>query len=318
MPKRIAIACQGGGSHTAFTAGVLSHWTSHWPEKLELVALSGTSGGALCAALTWSAAVEGKLTQAEERLKAFWEDNSARSPFDAGLNLALVWAATLRGLVPTPEISPYAVPAYGEAQFRRLLEKHLDFPKLNRLRTKKHSPILQVAAVEVMEGDFTIFDSSEKPMQVEMLLASAAIPNLFRAVQIGDKFYWDGLFSHNPPLLSLVSCGVDEIWIIGVNPRRAFGLPRTPEEIEDRRNELAGNLSLEQEIQSINTINLLLDTGELCSERCRKVKLRRMGLDFDLNYSSKLDRSPRFLESLIKEGEKQGKLFLDELTACLK
>ena len=58
--KRIAIACQGGGSHTAFTAGVLERLLG--AEELagyEVVGLSGTSGGAVCALLAWSALLDG-------------------------------------------------------------------------------------------------------------------------------------------------------------------------------------------------------------------------------------------------------------------
>jgi NTE family protein len=49
----VAIACQGGGSHTAFTAGALRGILRGLPDEYEIVALSGTSGGAMCAALAW-------------------------------------------------------------------------------------------------------------------------------------------------------------------------------------------------------------------------------------------------------------------------
>jgi hypothetical protein len=47
---RVAIACQGGGSPTAFTAGVLQHLLAH--DDHRIVAVSGTSGGAICAPLS--------------------------------------------------------------------------------------------------------------------------------------------------------------------------------------------------------------------------------------------------------------------------
>ena len=309
---KIALACQGGGSHTAFTAGVLAELTENWPDGYELTALSGTSGGAICAALTWAAALENQLDQAGQRLRAFWQDNSANTPAEKWVNSALVWGAGLKGVVPTQEVSPYSMPAWGENQFRDLLQKHFDFTKLNRLKNKR-SPVLQIGAVEVLEGEFTVFDSSKRLLQLEMLLASAAIPNLFRAVQIGDHHYWDGLFSHNPPLLSLVPCGVEEIWVIQVNPTRAVKVPETIDQIEDRRNELAGNLSLEQEITSIRTINTLLRSGQLCGDSCHLVEVRRIQLECDLNYASKLDRCPEFIEGLIQEGKDRATDFLSEL-----
>jgi NTE family protein len=74
MPKtRIAIACQGGGSHTAFTAGVLRRLLDG-PEidEYDVVGLSGTSGGAVCALLAWTALREGDRHRARPLLDAFW------------------------------------------------------------------------------------------------------------------------------------------------------------------------------------------------------------------------------------------------------
>ena len=52
--KKVAIACQGGGSQTAFTAGVLSGFIEQEAfDQYELVSISGTSGGAVCASLLW-------------------------------------------------------------------------------------------------------------------------------------------------------------------------------------------------------------------------------------------------------------------------
>ena len=83
-PLRVAIACQGGGSHTAFTAGVLKRLLG--AEELagvEIVGLSGTSGGAVCALLAWSALLDGDPAAAGGRLEAFWVDNSASTPLDS-------------------------------------------------------------------------------------------------------------------------------------------------------------------------------------------------------------------------------------------
>jgi NTE family protein len=84
---RIVIACQGGGSHTAFTAGVLSRMLSpDVLERYEIVGLSGTSGGAICATLAWSTLVDGEPERAAELLTAFWTSNSASSPPERMLN----------------------------------------------------------------------------------------------------------------------------------------------------------------------------------------------------------------------------------------
>ncbi len=307
--KRIAIACQGGGSHTAFTAGALSVLCERWNEQHELVCISGTSGGAICASLFWSAFVQGKPELASERLENFWRDNMARTPFELALNNMMVAGASLKGWLPTLEISPYQMPVMAEEMFAQLLRRHLDFEEWNRL-LGEGSPVLQIGAVDVLDGCFTIFDSAQQPISVDMVRASAAIPNLFRAVEIDGHHYWDGLFSHNPPLVSMLNYDPDELWVIQINPRRSERLPKTVEEIEDRRNELAGNLSLEQEIASIQMINGLLARKELTGSRCCPVKIRRIQMDCDLNYASKLERSPEFIESLMAKGVEQALEFL--------
>jgi NTE family protein len=105
---RVAIACQGGGSHTAFTAGVLKRLLG--AEELagyEVVGLSGTSGGAVCALLAWSALREGDPAAAGKLLEEFWADNSATTPLEQLVNAWVVWAARLENLVVLPAVSPY-------------------------------------------------------------------------------------------------------------------------------------------------------------------------------------------------------------------
>ena len=110
-PLRVAIACQGGGSHTAFTAGVLKRLLG--AEELagyEVVGLSGTSGGAICALLAWSALLEEQPTAAGRLLEGFWADNSATTPLEQLVNAWVLWAARLENLVVLPAVSPYDTP----------------------------------------------------------------------------------------------------------------------------------------------------------------------------------------------------------------
>ena len=101
--RRVAIACQGGGSHTAFTAGVLRRLMDDDDlDDYEIVALSGTSGGAVCALLAWTALREGDRHKARALLDGFWTDNSASTPLDVAANFWLLWASTLQsaGFLP--------------------------------------------------------------------------------------------------------------------------------------------------------------------------------------------------------------------------
>ena len=44
-----------------------------------------------------------------------------------------------------------------------------------------------------------------------MILASAAVPTLFRAVHLGGHLYWDGLFAQNPPVHDLPDAARGEV-----------------------------------------------------------------------------------------------------------
>ena len=122
VPK-VAIACQGGGSHAAFAAGVLLGLLAPGTrERLELVALSGTSGGAICAALAWAGMAESGPDAARSRLERFWRDLEVDDPVDAVLNFWSVWMARLP---VTAEVSPYAYEPIAESTLRALLQLSL-------------------------------------------------------------------------------------------------------------------------------------------------------------------------------------------------
>jgi NTE family protein len=307
--RRVAVACQGGGSHTAFTAGVLKRILK---EKYEIVGLSGTSGGAICALLTWYGLLMNDRNKAIELLDSFWKDNSASSLWETFLNEWVVTVSRLEGTVALPEVSPYFYPPWAQNQLKRMLEKHVEFEKVEKL-VQPSSPILLVGAVDVLSGYFKVFKNAE--VSVDAILASAAIPTLFRAVHIGNDVYWDGLFSQNPPIRDLPDANPDEIWVIQINPERRKGEPKSVREILDRRNELAGNLSLNQEIFFIEKINELVNKGFLTGSKYKFIKVRRIEMLRDLDYTSKLDRSPSFIQDLMAYGEEQAEDFLKRLSS---
>lgn len=323
--RRIAIACQGGGSHTAFTAGVLQALLRRIdPAQHRLVGLSGTSGGALCAALAWYGVLLGDAPDGARRLEDFWTDMEARQLPDLWTNQLLVWLQRNRGLIGLPEISPYLLPNTGQDYLGQIIEQHLDFQRLPTL-VKPDSPRLMIGAVNVLNGAFTVFDSRQQgtPTEISLaaLLASAAIPELFRAVPVGHDLYWDGLFSQNPPIRGFLSgfdtCDEkpDEIWIIRINPEVIAKEPWSSSEIIDRRNELAGNLSLQQELYFIEQANDWLQRGWLPADRFKPIELHSIALTLDLDYPSKLDRNPAFISTLLEEGRKQGDLFIDRMSS---
>jgi NTE family protein len=308
---RVALACQGGGSHTAFTAGVLQRLLAE--DRYDYVALSGTSGGAVCALLTWYGLSRGDRQVAADLLDDFWNDMAALWPWDMWLNQMLVTAGRLEGAVLMPAISPYLLPPWGLDRLRHLLS---DRVLTAAFAQPIEDPLLLVGAVNVLSGDFMAFSSAasdpDARVSVEAVLASAAVPNLFPAVPVGGGLYWDGLFSQNPPVKDLFDAQPDEIWVVRINPRTTRREPRLWADIVDRRNELAGNLSLVQELRFVDKINDLVATGQLTGGKYRKVPwdVISIGEEYDLDLASKLDRSPGFLRRLMAHGRQQADAFL--------
>ncbi|VVB86293.1 Patatin-like phospholipase [uncultured archaeon] len=312
---RVAIACQGGGSHTAFTAGVLKTILREKNGNYEIVALSGTSGGAICALLAWYGLLTDDRDEAVRLLDSFWTENSASSLWDMFLNNLTVGTARLQDVVAIPEASPYTYPSWAQDYLRSLLEKNVDFDKIKTL-SRSSSPVLLVGAVDVLSGKFKVLRNSE--IGVDGILASAALPTFFRAVGIDGTVYWDGLFSQNPPIRDFVqdpdaSVKPDEIWVIQINPETRKKEPRSTKEITDRRNELSGNLSLNQELDFIDSVNKWVDSGYLPQGRYKRISVRRIEMLRDLDTASKLDRSQPFIHSMMAYGEKKAMEFMEKL-----
>lgn len=319
--RSVVIACQGGGSYTAFTTGVLRRLLG--ADELsgyQISGLSGTSGGAVCALLAWYALLDEDPARAGQLLEQFWIDNSARGPAEMLVNNWMLWAGAWQnfGIVP-PAMSPYHSPTavMGADLFCQMLGRQVDFDRIEVDSAGKH-PTLLIGAVDVLSGQFRTFNSRHDRITADTVLASAAIPSLFRAVRLEDGTYWDGLFSQNPPVRELLDAGPDELWVIQINPQQRDSEPTTLAEIAERRNELAGNLSLYQELAFIEKIDQLLETGQLGQGgkykqvAVRVIEMSRSSLPRGFA-ASKLNRDPLFIQNLMSHGEQQAEEFLAAL-----
>jgi NTE family protein len=314
-PTRVAIACQGGGSHTAFTAGVLQTLLEHWNEGYELVGISGTSGGAFNALAAWYGLVTGDEARAVELLEGIWDGIAARRPGDRALNawVSLYSDAESMGL-PLVQFSPYQVPGkeLGKERIRAVLEEHIPFEEVPDLCSET-TPELVVGTVDVEGGVFETFTNED--VTTEAVLASAAVPNVFEAVEINGHGHWDGLFSQNPPINDLFGVPPErkpeELWVVQINPQERAGVPRSLEEIADRRNELSGNISLNQELRFVERVNEWVETGKLPADEFSKTEIRRIQMDRQYHCSTKLDRSPAFIRELMELGRERGAAFVE-------
>ncbi len=351
--EKIAIACQGGGSQTAFTAGVLSAFFERGLHlDKQIVSLSGTSGGAVCASLAWYGmlkAAQGDRPPIQKRIRDFWEEIIAQLPPE--LVIDKFSAELLRmienGVMPHLELSPVsslsqmmfsAITAFLPRRFftdlKGALETHIAFAEVPDL-ISPDSPVLLLGAADVLTGELKKFNARKGEFRVEAILASAAIPTLFAAVEIDGHYYWDGLFSDNPPIKELlrpVFVGgenvPDEIWVIQINPTAIESIPKINSQIFDRRNQMEGNVSLQQSLDFVEFCNLLLREKAVSDEvldrigfgRREPITVRhvRMSpeLQSSLDYVSKLSREPSHIHRLLDDGEKQGHRFLEELATC--
>ena len=313
----IAIACQGGGSHTAFTAGVLHRLLPAIDRSEDtLVGLSGTSGGAFSAVAGWYGSVDAEES-APDLLEGLWDDIAAETPIDRATNNWMVWGTAFQSMgVPTPEFSPYhhELSELGQQQLRRTLESHVDFDAIPELASEQ-TPELIVGTVDINAGEFQTF--TNESVTVKSVLASAAVPELYEAVEIDGDYHWDGLFSQNPPIRDLFHVPVerkpDELWVVQINPQTVEGEPKSRREIIDRRNELSGNISLNQELHFTEQMNELLDEGHLPEDEYRHTTIRRIQLNGDFTYASKLNRSPAFIDRLLEQGRQYAEDFLASL-----
>jgi NTE family protein len=330
----VAVACQGGGSHTAFTAGVLDRLLAEEDFEFDIVELSGTSGGAICAFTTWfglaSSPPADASSEARRLLTQVWNDITATGLAETTANTVAVGLARAQSRgVPLPAVGPYDTPVadWSREILREVLEEAIAPDELRTLveRSGTPPPRLEIGAVDLQRGSFRTF--TERTVTHDAVLASAAVPPLFKPAPVTEpngtvRWFWDGLFSQNPPLGDLFGNPegrqerADEFWIVQINPRREERLPRRLDEIADRRNELGGNLSVNQELRFIRLLNQWRAEGRL-DDSYRPIEVKTIDLDETLvsptrplDYATKLDRSPQFIQRLWEHGAEQADRFL--------
>jgi NTE family protein len=298
---------QGGGSHAAFAAGVLLRlFTPELRDRFQLVALSGASGGAVCASLAWRGLVATGPEEACARLEGFWRDLEVH---DLLGEISNFWAVTLARSPISVEVSPYEYPAPTEPALRKLLTRHLELEKLPPDPERRRRPRLLVSATDVLDGYTVVFQGES--LLYRDVLASAAVPPLFRAIQ---GRYWDGLYSSNPPVYELTNLPEkpDEIWVVVLDPRRRPHEPRSIREITDRRIELTGSLSLHGELRIIEKINDLIQRHSSLRSEYKKIRIRIVQLDAEaFGYPSRLDRGRDLIEGLLRHGQERADWFFD-------
>jgi NTE family protein len=265
-PRSIALALQGGGSHGAFTWGVLDRLLREVAaDRLRISAISGSSAGAVNAALTVSGLVQGGPDLAIHKLGEFWRKVSRRGfltgnplfygepgPFGS-VNLdwsPVAIALEAIGLV----VSPYTNPFYSDALAPLLLQA---FPTAELAALNAATvPRLFISATDIVNTGRAIF--TQPDISRDVFRASACLPTEFKAVLIGGVPYWDGGYLGNPALAPLIDHAQDIVLVLVNAFHRDNMPPHTAPAILDRLNEITFNASVVLEINAIEAVNHVL------------------------------------------------------------
>lgn len=291
----LSLALQGGGAFGAMTAGVLTRLLDE--PALDLDVVSGTSAGAVNAVLLADGLAEGGRAAAQRKLQTFWARMADSTPrLNIGFNLMTPW---LTGW----DIHP----------LRNLLESEVDF---DRLRAAKPLRLI-LNATRVRDGHPRYFRENE--VTLDVVMASACLPNLAPPVEIDGDYYWDGGYTANPPLqpLALASRSCD-ILLVQILPEDQFSIPHTPLEIAARTAMLAFNAGLQRELAALDDLaQLARESRFFRSPRAQKLarirlhRIRATDTIPDLHKENPLSLDPRFLRRLNEAGIAAADSFLE-------
>lgn len=299
--KRINLALQGGGAHGAYTWGVLDRLLDE--DRLEVEAISGTSAGAMNAAVFADGMGRGGREEARRALDNFWANISQAAqagplqptPFDryaSGWNLDHSAAFVAFDML-TRMLSPYQLNPMNLNPLRGALERSVDFRRLEGCRAVK----LFISATNVKTGKVRVFQSGE--VTADVLLASACLPFLFQAVTVDGDPYWDGGYMGNPAIFPLIyGTHTQDVVIVQINPLGCDRVPTTAAEIMNRVNEISFNSSLMREMRAISFVTDLIDEQKLDSKSYKRINVHWIEAEKrmrGLGVSSKLNARMEFL-----------------------
>jgi NTE family protein len=313
-PVLIDLALQGGGSHGAFTWGVLDRLLEEpW---LRIDAISGTSAGAMNAAVLADGWTEGGASGARAALNAYWDRVAQaamfsplqRTPLDRMLGRwTLDHSPVFVGLEMMARlVSPYNLNPHGSNPLESILDESIDFTRLARCPIK-----LFITATNVRTGRGRIFRNAE--ITPDVLLASACLPTLFQAIEIDGDVYWDGGYVGNPTMTPLIrESDASDTILVQINPRERPGTPRSASEILSRLNEVSFNAALMKELRMMALLRQVADPGTGEGARWAGMRTHRIMTEMmtELGYSSKMIAEGAFLQMLREEGRRATGAFL--------
>jgi NTE family protein len=317
---RATLALQGGGSHGAFTWGVLDQLLEDG--RIEIEAISGASAGAMNAVALANGAMLGGRDGARQALQELWDAVAAKAPPSF---VPTDWSQS-NGLQakPTPAFAaylsmvrffaPYQLNPFDLNPLRDILAAQIDF---DRLRAECRLDLF-IATTRVDTGTLRLFRTRE--LTLEVLLASACLPALHKTVVIDGEGYWDGGLTANPPLYPLLhECDARDLIAVLLHPCRWPEAPTTASEISQRLTEISFGAAFFSELQGIalarrEAQRSLLAWGHL-ERRLRRLNLHVIDapeLMGGLDTISKLNAQASFITALRDAGRQWAAAWLEK------
>lgn len=289
-------------------------------ERIVFDGISATSAGAMNAVVTAHGLTLGGRLGAREALEDFWRRISQAallSPLQPSFFDRIAHNHAMEASpafvffdLMTRLLSPYQFNPLNHNPLRDVLEDSVDFDALRRCNLVK----LFICATNVRTGKVKIFENRE--LTPSAVLASGCLPFLFQAVEIDGESYWDGGYMGNPAIYPLIySCDSRDVVVVHINPIERDTVPRTATEILNRLNEISFNSSLMREMRAIAFVSKLIDDGEVCSGRLRRVLMHSIDADDfmkSLGVARKLNADWEFLTHLRDMGRAQADRWLAE------
>lgn len=315
--KPIALALQGGGAHGAFTWGVLDRLLEDG--RLNVNAITGTSAGAMNAAVLAQGFTQNGPEGAREALETFWHALSVMgqaSPIKRSFvdmltgNWSLDASPAYNMLdVMSRIVSPYDANPFDINPLLDLLNQTIDFEQVRKCADID----LFVSATNVRNGKIKVFNGTE--LTADMLMASACLPHLYKSVEVDGELYWDGGYMGNPPIFPLFyHTPIADIMIVQINPIERNDEPKTAREIHNRVNEITFNSSLLRELRTIDFVTRLIEDGKLDAKQYTHARMHRVEASEEINplsASSKMNTEWQFLCHLRDIGRDTCSAWLD-------
>ncbi len=232
--SKLALVLSGGGARAAYQVGVLTALAERLPD-LEFPILTGVSAGAINT--VYLAAHPGPLAAAVKGLQAQWHaltsEHVFRARYASLLRFTAAWAFStllgrrtgptqVRGLLDTQPLREFLSATIDV----RGIQANIDAGRLRAVALSARS-ITSGQSVSFVHGgaDTPTWARAQRksslgPLTFEHVMASAAIPLLFPAVQLGSEFYCDGSVGQGAPLSPAIHLGARAAFVIGMKNRR--------------------------------------------------------------------------------------------------